>query len=111
MEWQLSTIMHVITNRSLSETLSRVEDLRKSEISSIDARYQLQITVLEGKVMRAEESIQEEIQQLQSNLKVQYEAEKKMAIVENMLKLAEVNNKYGELLLENTNLKNTLNAK
>lgn len=97
------------TNDSLNNTINSIDTLKKSEISSIESKYKLLIEELELKLRRLEESKQLEINQIKENISSQYEADKKMAIAESTLELAELKSRYGEVLVENANLKQLTN--
>lgn len=99
------------TNDSLSDTINSIDSLKKSEISSIESKFKLIVEELELKLSRFEELKVKEIERIQNNIISQYEADKTMAIAESKLELADLKSKYGETLIENTNLKNLLEVK
>lgn len=94
------------TNDSLNDTLNRMDSLKASELSSTEAKFKLLITELESKLGRFEETKIKEMQQLQNSMKAEYEADKKMAVAEIKMELADLKSKYGEILVENANIKN-----
>lgn len=86
------------SNTSLNNTINTLDKLKKSEIDSIESKYKLQITGLEEKLKSFQENRDKDFQHLRDSLNTENEAEKKLAIAEIKLELADVKSKYAEAL-------------
>lgn len=84
------------TNVSLQNTVNSMESLRKSEISSIESRYKTEIAALSSKIRGNELEKEKEQNHIKASLKSEYEADKKMALAEVILQLADMKGKYAE---------------
>jgi chromosome segregation ATPase len=93
------------SNHSLNDTLSQMNKLKEAEIASIVAKHQLCISELEIKINDFEEQKTKEIEQMKARLKTEYEADKKLAVANIKMELAEVRSKYSEILIGNARLK------
>jgi len=85
-----------VTNVSLQNTVNSMESLRKSEISSIEARYKTEIAALSSKIEGYDTEKEKELKRVKTSLKSEYEADKKMALAEVILQLADMKGKYAE---------------
>ncbi|MGE4283871.1 MAG: hypothetical protein AB7G87_09145 [Clostridia bacterium] len=99
-----------LSNNSLTDALNNVEVLKKSELSSIEAKYQLVISDMETKIKSSRDQKDKEIQILKDSLKIEFEADKKMAIADMKLELADMKNKYVETLAELNFIKQELRS-
>lgn len=88
------------SNASMNDTFIALEKLKKAEITSIQSKYQLLITGLEEKIKSYDAAKEKEIQRLRDSFKIEYEAEKKLAIAEMKLELADVKSRYAEAVSE-----------
>jgi DNA repair exonuclease SbcCD ATPase subunit len=94
------------TNVSLQNTVNSMESLRKSEISSIESRYKTEIAALSSKITESDTEKEKEITLIKTSLKAEYEADKKMALAEVILDLADMKGKYAELYGKFNNVSN-----
>lgn len=84
------------TNVSVQNTVNSMESFRKSEISSIEARYQTEITALNSKINGYDADKEKELKRIKASMKSEYESDKKMALAEVILQLADMKGKYAE---------------
>lgn len=88
------------SNTSLNNTINTLDKLKKSEIDSIESKYQLKISELQSKINLFEEAKTKELQQVENSLKTEYAADKKIALADMKLELADLKSKYAEALTE-----------
>lgn len=93
------------SNASLNAAFNTLGKIKKSEIEAVESEYQSKIIRLEEKIKSFEETKENEIKNIKDSLKIEYEAEKKLAIAEMKLELADVKSRYAEVVTELNGLK------
>lgn len=89
-----------ISNNNLQSTLSTIDILKKSEIAAIDTKYQAVITNLKEQLKGFDDIKETELRGLENRLRIELDADKKLAIADMRLELAEFKIKYAEVQAE-----------
>jgi len=83
-------------NNNLQNTLNSMDKLKKSEIESIETKYQSIISDMESKLKTFDEHKKNELENLENRIRTELNAEMKMAIADSKLELADMKSKYAE---------------
>lgn len=84
------------SNNNLQATLFSIETFKKSEIAAIDTKYKSIISNLEDQIKNFNNTKEKELKTLENRVRIELDAEKKMAIADMKLKLADMKGKYAE---------------
>lgn len=86
------------TNNSLQATIENMETMKKAEIAAIEAKNQAIIAELQSKLQAVTESKEAAVKEAIRNLKTEMESDKKLAIAEIKLELADTKEKLAETI-------------
>lgn len=87
-----------ITNNSLQSTLNNMEPLKKAEISAIEAKYEAITADLKVKLQNITEAKEKQAKDIEENIILKYEAEKKLEIAQLKMELSKLQEKYNKLI-------------
>lgn len=89
-----------VSKSSLEDTLKTLEDLKKAEISSVELKYKNKISELEDFIKVADTDKENSLKNLEKSLKLEFEANKKLAIAEMTLNVAKTTSNYNAVVEE-----------
>lgn len=89
-----------VSNSSLEDTLNTLEDLKKAEMSSVESKYKNKISELEDFIKTADTDKENSLKNLEKSLKLEFEANKKLAIAEMTLNVANTTSSYNAVVEE-----------
>jgi len=88
------------TISSLNDTINNISVLKKAEIESVNSKYEAQIAELNSSINLLKNNRDNEMIALRKNLEVEFNADKKEAVADIRIKLAEMKEKYAESITE-----------
>lgn len=88
-----------VVNVNFQSTINNIEVLKKAEISAMEEKYQSIISQLNDKIKSYDDAKTKEIEEVRDGIITKMEAERKLSLAEAKLELAEMKNKYNELLI------------
>lgn len=96
---------------SLKDTIANIELMKKSELDALESNYKSHIAELERKLKSSNSDKDKALDTLKKNLTSEFNADKKIAIADMQINLADIKVKYAEAIAEINSLRREVNIK